>query len=105
VAAMTKKLPETVRVMGFTVAVSSPNEVLDAGSSFGSSNWDKQTMRIATDQTLERQQNSLIHELLHTASSSVLELSEQLTERQVKGVGVVLHQIFRDNPAVLEFLR
>ena len=102
---MTKKLPETIRVMGFAVAVSSPNDVLEAKNAFGAASWDKQTIEVGDNETLERQQQSLLHELLHTASSSVLALDEQLNERQVKAVAGVLHQIFRDNPAVLEFLR
>lgn len=100
-----KKLPTTVRVMGFDVAVSSPNEVLQERNSYGRSNWEKQTLQIANDQTLERQQEVFLHELLHTTSSAGLTNDDQLSERQVNAVAVVLHQIFRDNPAVLEFLR
>ena len=100
-----KKLPATIRVMGFDLAVSSPNDVLDAKNAYGNSSWDKQTIHVADTETLERQQESFLHELIHTASGAVLKNDDGLDERQVKAVAIVLHQIFRDNPAVLEFLR
>lgn len=102
---MKKKLPASIRVMGFDMVVSSPNEVLDAKNAYGNSSWDKQTIHIDDHEGMVRQQQTLIHELLHTASAAGLAIDDQLSERQVRATASVLHQIFRDNPAVLEFLR
>jgi len=98
-------LPESLRILGMTWTVVSPNGRLDEDGLYGETVPSKNEIRISTQCPLQRQQESLIHEVIHAIDKSLMTNDTGLREEQVKILGVGLYQVIRDNPEFLEFIR
>ena len=97
-------LPTGFRLMGRDWAIRSPNEVLEAKECYGETYGNKQEVLVTTAYGDSRTRLTLLHELLHAISGTILHADDDITESQTKAIAVGLFQLLEDNPAVWAFI-
>jgi hypothetical protein len=96
------KRPERIRILGkkFSVRflIGAP---LDDGLN-GESDSDNQQILIRDSQPLESEQDTVLHEILHSVDEA---MGLKMKESQVKGAATGLLAVMKDNPSLVAYLR
>ncbi len=97
------KIPEKIKIgwKEFKVTIAEPSEVLKSGGDdcYGDIYWDKNEIRLNSNNDDDQQQATLLHEIIHGVSSMTsLDLSEDIVLRLGNG----LYTVIKDNPGLFE---
>lgn len=98
------KLPERVRVLGFDWTITSPDLELQQRGRYGETHYLGFEIHVDSSQPLQRQRETLLHELIHAGCEQFLIGDDDVSETQIRVVAHTLYQVFADNPAVREFI-
>lgn len=91
------KIPDAVNILGkqYTIFVGRKDLELSKKSRWGECNHVELTIDIRGDLAHANQEESFLHELLHTAEAAVL--AENVAEQVIYGMSAVLYAILKDN--------
>lgn len=101
---MTDALPEHVRILGFDWAITSPNLELQQRNRYGETHYLGFEVHVDDSQPLQRQQETLLHELIHAGCEQFLIDDNDVSETQIRVIAHVLFQALRDNEEVRGFI-
>ena len=98
------ELPKKVRLGALEWAIESPVDQLHVEQNYGCTQHFKLVVDIDNTQPLQRQQSTLLHELIHAGTDQLLTPEGHLSEQQVKAVVETIMGALRLNPEVTAFL-
>jgi hypothetical protein len=96
------KRPERIRILGKPFKVIFGNDAPLEEADMGDCNTEGQVLTIRDGQPLENEQDCVLHEAIH-AVSDYMEI--RLKEGQVTKLATGLLALFKDNPALVAYLR
>ena len=99
-----RSLPQRVRILGFDWTITSPNLELQQRERYGETHYLGFEVHVDDTQPLQRQRETLLHELIHAGCAQFLIDDNDVSEAQVRVIGHTLFQVLRDNPEVREFI-
>lgn len=98
------ELPQFIKVLGQTWNVVGLEGELRDSDAWGKTVPRTQELQISTDGSLQRQQETLWHEVLHAIIIDRFKDELHVNEKQVTLLASILHQVFLDSPGLVEFL-
>lgn len=101
---MSSSLLDRVRILGFDWAITSPNLELQQRNRYGETHYLGFQVHIDDSQPLQRQQETLLHELIHAGCEQFLINDNDVSETQIRVIAHVLSQALKDNPEVRGFI-
>lgn len=91
------KIPESVKVLGkeYRVVVGRHDLEMAKEGQWGKCDYSAGEIRIRGDLPHDQQEETLLHELIHTCENAVI--SDRVPEPHVYGISAALYAIFKDN--------
>ncbi len=88
-------IPHTVKVAGIKYIVHEVKGINERFNTLGQVNYCKGTIELDSDLCEDKKEQVFVHELVH----AIFEAAgyEEQDEDQVNRLGIVLHQVFKDN--------
>jgi len=96
------KRPEKVRILGKTYLIKYVSAEPLAADEMGECEPDAQTICIREAQSLQSEQDTLLHECLHALENL---LSLKLRHDDVVRITTGIHALLRDNPHLIAYLK
>ena len=96
------KRPTSVRILGKTFRVQYVNDEPLEGEDRGECDSDKQLISIKRGQSLQSEQDTVLHECIHALETL---LSLRLKHDDVVRLTTGIHALLRDNPTFVTYLR
>lgn len=96
--------PQQLRIYGFDYTIDwNASRELMADGNWGQTDSFSNTIKVDGQASLQRQRETLLHEVLH-AASYVLTSDNQPSEAQIKALAIGLFQTIRDTPDFWSFI-
>ena len=97
-------MPGRVRILGFDWTITNPNLELQQRERYGETHYLGFEVHVDDSQPLQRQQETLLHELIHAGCQQFLIDDNDVSEAQVRIIGHILFQVLKDNAEVRGFI-
>ena len=99
-------LPKSIKVLGITYKVTSPEEYLAMMGRWGETHNLTGEIRVAVEHGRnDRIRETLLHEIFHAIIAEILSTGDFPEERIVESLASGLWAVFRDNPSLLTYLK
>jgi|ERR1035437_1797103 hypothetical protein len=96
------KIPNKLKIGGFEWEIKENKEVAFEGNCFGSTHLPSQRIYIDPDSTMQKKEQTLIHEILHalwwqTGLTERYKKTPEIQEEIIQALGHGMYQVLKDN--------
>lgn len=93
------KIPKTIKIGGFIWQIKQDEAIANDGDTFGSCQYRKQILNITPNETQQKREQCLIHEILHAIIWQTGHKFEKYNDEDalVQALSMGIHQILKDN--------